>query len=323
MPAVAHEANPNMPQQTSQPFMVEEPAAHPEAEQQVTTQPEPTQGEQELDIEQWLAMGIPEYSPEEVEEMARALNEDIDAGKYPQGQETPVEQGADPVPQEAVIPEAEEVTLEELMACQEAVNAHAVQQGWAPAQEQLFAQAPRQGLDIDPMAWLNDPMGWVMEPQDNTAAQGFQNNAINFDENDLGGNELNGNYLSQQHGAQDNQANVDQANMSQAADIGNTNMSFTDEQAQMADQNLQASIMAGEEHDQMAEFLNIPVPEEVNYAAPDEGNAEMDDSDLFADGYVENHASQGVDSQVTTGTKRQRADDDQEEERPAQRARLE
>lgn len=231
-----------------------------------------------------------------------------------------------PAPEQQVVP----AQAQQFAQGQEKLTAPFQAQHAAQPQEQEFQPVQEQHVEFDPLGWLNElpynaaAQGFPVDPkifgvdssphQDAVQngqvvdSQAARNGNTNFGEDDLANQ-----YTAENDLASDNQP----------AKIGNMNAGYTNEEVRMADQNLQAFIMAGEEHDLLAELLNIPEPGEVEALGTGDNNEEVVDDDLFGDEFVENRGTQVFDSQDTIGSKRKRNDDDQEEQCPAQRARLE
>lgn len=288
---------PNEP--ISQPMVSQQPLPGPEANQQPNNQPEPSQ--------QFPGMVILEATPEELEQWAQELQHDINnQGHAP---EMPVQQAAGDVPQQPP-------SQDELMAFREQLM-----NGQAPPQE--IAPAPGQQVDIDPLAWLELSPENIMSEEElraHAASQGFHIEGFGEDGLDA----FNG-VVIQQEGNGSSQAMNDEAMNDNSAE--KQPVQTNEEQLISDNQQQEQENRAVEEQNFFDQFVNFP--DEINNIENEDHDEGVNDDDLFADEYVENHGIEGIDSQDSTGTgstgnKRKRDDVDEGDDgkRPSQRARL-
>ncbi|KAK1779777.1 hypothetical protein QBC45DRAFT_477474 [Copromyces sp. CBS 386.78] len=293
-------------------------------------------------MQELAGMEFQELTPEELEQWARELQHFSDHGEWP------VQQAASVNPAVPAVPAVPERSREELMAFmddimdgqprqQEAVRGQ--EQQVARVFEQHVAQAAEQQVEVDPLA------GLVLNPNNNMSDQELQANVANqglqIDFNDfmdeqmgLGGFDI---MMAQMDSPDDltmfmnneamggeaiNEAQLGQQQVEQPGGqpfgqpaVGNGNQA----QRQGKGREEEQENSLGEQQDLLDHFTNMSG--EVN---DDDEEMDDDDDDLFGDSYVEEHTDEGLDAQESTGTKRKRDDDsDQDGEQPSQqRARM-
>ncbi|KAJ4366017.1 hypothetical protein N0V85_009226 [Neurospora sp. IMI 360204] len=237
-------------------------------------------------------MAIQEATPEELEQWARELQDLNNQGHAP---ETPAQRAAGAVPQQPP-------SQDELMAFRDLLM-----NGQAPPQE--IAPAAGQQFDIDPLAGLDLSPDNIMSEEELVAyatSQGFH-----IDANDLV--QLEG---AQNNNIEDQVMGVEVINDQPAAQPVEENANQQQEQENGAE----------EDQDLFDQYINLP--NEGNNVDNENHDDLVDDDDLFADEYVENHGIDSIGSQDSTGTgstghkrRRDEVGEGDDGERAGQRAR--
>ncbi|KAK3399667.1 hypothetical protein B0T20DRAFT_349819 [Sordaria brevicollis] len=280
------------PQQAAHPQQAMQPqqAAHP----QQAMQPQQAAHPQQVMQPQQAAHPQQAMQPQQAVQAQQAVQNTQPITQQPQA---PAQQAADQVPQELPVERPGELSPEELEL--------ALQLLAAQDAEQAYAQF--QGIE--------DPFG-LLPGFDANGAQGFQMEDFDFGNYDFGlpdmgldnGIDADGNGLGVNNLAQPDGAHNDGIDANGLADNDLNDAGSGDNNEEVDDDDLFG--------DNFVENQNGPVDADAQ-------DAELDEDDLFGDAFVNNQAAHGADSHNSTGSKRHRDDDDQVNERPAQRARFE